>query len=214
MPIRAVIFDIGGVLEVTPPTGWEERWAAELRLDPAELLSRLEPIWRLGATGAATLAAVERETADVLGLDETRLDALMSDVWDQYLGTLNEDLAGYFSALRPRYKTGILSNSFVGARERERAAYGFEEMCDLVVYSHEEGQLKPDPRFYRLICERLGVSPREAVFLDDREACVRGAREVGMAAVMFVDNDQALAELETHLAGTLTSEVTQTKPRA
>lgn len=28
----AVVFDIGGVLEITPPTGWEQRWARELGL--------------------------------------------------------------------------------------------------------------------------------------------------------------------------------------
>lgn len=201
MPIRAVIFDIGGVLEMTPETGWEDRWAIELGLERAELSRRLEPLWSPGAMGAVTLTEVERETAEVLGLGGARLSALMDDIWNEYLGTLNEELARYFSALRPRYRTGILSNSFVGARERERAAYGFEEMCDLIVYSHEEGLQKPDPRAYRLTCERLGVAPREAVFLDDREANVDGARAVGMAAVRFVDNAQAIAELGTQLFG-------------
>jgi epoxide hydrolase-like predicted phosphatase len=200
MTIRAVIFDVGGVLEVNPRTGWRERWAAELGLDPTEVERRLDPVWDPGATGVATLQAIERQTAEVLGLDETRLRALMNDAWREYLGTLNEELADYFSALRPRYKTGILSNSFVGARERERAAYGFEEMCDLVVYSHEEGWLKPDPRFYRLACARLGVSPRETVFLDNLQTNVDAARAVGMAAVRFDDNVQARAELEIHLS--------------
>jgi putative hydrolase of the HAD superfamily len=103
--------------------------------------------------------------------------------------------------LRPRYKTGILSNSFVGARERERDAYGFEDLCDVVVYSHEEGLEKPDPRFYRIVTDRLGVRPDEAVLVDDHEICVQGARDVGMAAVLFCDNEQAIADLEAHLRG-------------
>ncbi len=123
----------------------------------------------------------------------------MDDAWAEYVGTLNEDLATYFAGLRPRYKTGILSNSFVGAREREQAAYGFEDMCDVVVYSHEEGWLKPDPRIYRVVCERLGVPPHDAVFVDDAPACVEGARRVGMTAITFVDNAQTIAELEDHL---------------
>lgn len=47
-----------------------------------------------------------------------------------------------------RGKTAILSNSFVGAREREReqAAHGFHEMCDVIVYSHEVGCLKPEAK--------------------------------------------------------------------
>lgn len=136
----------------------------------------------------------------MLGLDETRVAAFISDAWGEYLGSLNDELAAYFAQLRPRLRTGILSNSFVGAREREQAAYGFEDLCDVVVYSHEEGLLKPDPWFYRLICERLDVPPHEAVVLDDVQACVDGARDVGMAGVTFVDNGQAIAELAGLLA--------------
>jgi putative hydrolase of the HAD superfamily len=90
----------------------------------------------------------------------------------------------------------MLSNSFVGAREREQQRYGFEDMTDVVVYSHEIGVAKPDPAAYLLACERLGVTPAETVFLDDRKSRVDGARAVGMAAVLFRDNAQAVADLE------------------
>lgn len=125
----------------------------------------------------------------------------MSDAWEEYLGTLNAEMARYFSALRPRYRTAILSNSFVGAREREQRAYGFADTCDLLVYSHEEGVGKPDPRFYAVACERLGVAPKEAVFVDDTPACVDGALAVGMTAVRFVDCAQTIAELTGLLGG-------------
>jgi putative hydrolase of the HAD superfamily len=95
--------------------------------------------------------------------------------------------------------TGILSNSFVGAREREREAYQLEDLCDVVVYSHEEGTEKPDPAFYALVVDRLGVQPQEALFLDDTETCVEGARRVGMTAVLFASNSQAIPELDACL---------------
>jgi hypothetical protein len=94
-----------------------------------------------------------------LGLGRRGLRAFMDDLWAEYLGTLNERLAGYFRAIRPRYRTAILSNSFVGAREREQATYGFEDMCDVVVYSHEEGLEKPDRRFYTDLNAALGTRP-------------------------------------------------------
>jgi len=196
---EAVIFDIGGVLEITPPTGWQEVWATRLDLTPAQLLGRLEPVWSQGELGTLGLPEIERQTARALDLDQPRLRALMDDLWAEYLGTLNARLAGYFSGLRPRYRTAILSNSFVGAREREEAAYGFDDICDVVVYSHEEGLKKPDRRFYELVCERIGVSAREAIFLDDTPACVAGAQHAGMTAITFFDNDQAIAELNMQL---------------
>jgi epoxide hydrolase-like predicted phosphatase len=201
--IRAVIFDVGGVLEITPRTGWEQRWAMRLGLDVAQLRECVDPIWRQGDIGTLDLPEIERQTAASLKLDGFALRALMDDLWTEYIGTLNEPLARYFGSLRTRYRTGILSNSFVGAREREEAVYGFEEMCDAVVYSHEEGVKKPERRIYEIVCERLGVQATEAIFLDDVPACVEGARQVGMSAITFVDNEQAIAEIQDRLTGRL-----------
>ncbi len=47
--------------------------------------------------------------------------------------------------IRAEHRTGILSDSFAGAREREQAACGFEGLVDEIVYSHEVGMSKPDP---------------------------------------------------------------------
>jgi epoxide hydrolase-like predicted phosphatase len=201
MRVRAVVVDIGGVLERTPPTGWVEQWEGRLGLPAGGLATVVSPIWRPGRTGEATLIEIERRTAAVLGLGEDEARALWEDVWAEYVGTLNGEFAQYLADLRPRYKTAILSNSFVGAREREHDPYGFEDLVDLVLYSHEEGLEKPDPRFYELVCERLGVRPDEALFVDDVDANVIGARRVGMKAVLFVSNDQAIREIETYLAG-------------
>lgn len=195
MPICAVVFDIGGVLEVNPATGWQDRWTARLELDREEFDRRLGPIFAAGSRGTTTLPVVERVTAAVLGLDERALRAFMDDLWTEYVGTLNDHLARYFASLRPRYRTAILSNSFVGAREREQRLYGFEGMCDVVVYSHEEGCMKPDPRLYRIVCERLRVEPEQAVFVDDRPECAEGARAVGLTAIRFLDNEQVIGEL-------------------
>jgi epoxide hydrolase-like predicted phosphatase len=125
----------------------------------------------------------------------------MDDAWTEYVGTLNEELADWFAGLRPRYRTGILSNSFVGAREREQKLYGFEDMCDVLMYSHEVGWAKPDARIYHAVCQQLGVAPAEAVLLDDLPANVDGARAVGMRAVTYVDTAQAIAELSAQLDG-------------
>jgi putative hydrolase of the HAD superfamily len=193
--IEAVIFDIGGVLEVTPPTGWQERWLGRLGVGREAWDRRLAPVFHGGSVGAMTLSQVEKSIAASFGLAETDLRSFMADLWSEYLGTLNRPLAEYFDDLRPRYRTGILSNSFVGARERERELYGFEEMCDAVVYSHEEGFLKPDGRVYRIACRRLGVEPARCVFVDDVQPCVDGALAVGMHAIRFTDNAQAIREL-------------------
>jgi HAD superfamily hydrolase (TIGR01509 family) len=92
------------------------------------------------------------------------------------------------------------SRGFVGAREREQAAYGFEDLVDEIIYSHECGMSKPDPRIYALACERLAAEPARMVFVDDYEPCVAGARQAGIHAVLYQDNAQAIRDIEDLLA--------------
>jgi epoxide hydrolase-like predicted phosphatase len=193
--IHAVLFDIGGVLEATPDLGVTEFWEAKLGLAAGELDACLHDAWVDGSIGLITLAEVHRAVMDRLGLTEDQCEEFMDDVWHEYLGEANTELIQYVRGLRPRYRTGILSNSFVGAREHEQAAYGFEDLVDEIVYSHESGMIKPDPRIYALACERLGVRPEQAVLVDDSEDFVVGARQAGLQAIRFRDNAQSIADI-------------------
>jgi epoxide hydrolase-like predicted phosphatase len=195
MAIRAVVFDIGGVLEITRDLGVTRRWETRLGLAAGELDQRMHDVWRGGSIGTITLDDVHQALRDRLGLDERQLAAFMADLWREYLGTPNAELIEYARGLRPRYRTGIVSNSFVGAREKEQQAYGFEDLVDEIVYSHEAGMSKPDPWIYALACARLDLRPQETVFLDDADACVAGARKAGMQAIRYRDNAQAIAEI-------------------
>jgi epoxide hydrolase-like predicted phosphatase len=200
MVIRAVVFDIGGVLEITPDLGVHRQWETRLGLPPGEIVARMSDVWQGGSVGTITLDDVHEALRDRLGLDDQKLAQYMADLWREYLGNANSELIGYARRLRPRYRTGIVSNSFVGAREREQAAYGFEDLVEEIVYSHEVGFSKPDPRIYALICTRLNVPAEEMISLDNVEVCVAGARDAGIHAVRYQDNAQAIAEIEKMLA--------------
>ncbi|MEV0274132.1 HAD family phosphatase [Hamadaea sp. NPDC050747] len=203
MAIRAVVFDIGGVLELTDPEGSAQvmqKWAARWRLDPDEMSGRLAAIWERGAIGLITEAEVLPGIVAAIGSSEAETEEFLADLWTDYLGTPNVELTAYFEGLHRRYLTGIVSNSFVGAREREAAVYRYPEMTDDIVYSHECGLSKPDPQIYLLSCERLGVRPDEVVFLDDTAWAVTAAVEVGMHGVHLTSTAQAMAEIDALLA--------------
>ncbi len=89
--------------------------------------SRLAEVAEAGAVGTISEQQAGQRIAEILGLDAGQLRAFLADLWTEYLGTLNTDLAAYFASLRPRYRTGIISNSFVGARHREQQRYGFAD---------------------------------------------------------------------------------------
>jgi putative hydrolase of the HAD superfamily len=199
MVVRAVVFDIGGVLEITPEMDFDRRWETRLGLPEGEIGRRMADIWAAGAVGTITEDQVHQAISDRLNLSGEQADAMMADMWTQYLGTGNTELIEFARGLRPRYRTGILSNSFVGAREREHAAYGLPDLVDEIVYSHEVGMSKPDPRIYKLTCARLDVRPEETVFLDDVEPIVASAREAGIHAIHYRDNAQAIGAIKALL---------------
>jgi epoxide hydrolase-like predicted phosphatase len=201
MTVRAVVFDIGGVLEVPTDINLDGRWERRLGLRPGKFFDRLR---RSGLGRDANLGRIsEADFAQALGrlygLDESATEELLAELWDWYSGELNTEMADYFQRLRPRYRTAILSNAAAGGRREEERRYGFSAMADVLVYSYEVGIEKPDRRIYEITCERLGVRPSEVVFLDDLEVNVVAARQVGMRAVRFQSTAQAIYEMEACL---------------
>lgn len=209
MPIRVVMFDIGGVLEVIPEGGdpatrfpaLDEEWNARLDMPPGHLTRCYEAVAADGAFGRCTYDEWCARFQASVGMSQADFAAYMAAFWDIYMGNPNEELIAYFRALRPRYRTAILTNSFVGAREQEEKRYGFTSMVELAIYSHEEGISKPDPRIFAIAIERLDIPPAEIVFLDDVPANVDAARACGLRAVLFTSTSQAIADIQTILQG-------------
>jgi len=194
-----VILDIGGVLEITPPTGWESRWEERLGWPPGTVHERMRDVWQAGSVGEIGEQEVHAQVAARLGLDAPQVEAFMADLWTEYLGTANEDLIAYVRGLKGRCRLGILSNSFVGAWERETAAYGFDALVERIVYSHEIGVGKPDPRAFEAACDALGVPAHRCLFIDDAAANVEAARAAGMQGHLFEDNAGTIARIAAHL---------------
>lgn len=195
MAIRAVVLDIGGVLEVVDDDVFPAPAERRLGLAPGSIAGGLDGLPGDAVVGGVTEDQVRAEWQRALGLDDRQVDALLDDFWRWYVGTLNRELFDWFAGQRPERLTAILSNSGPGARERERF-HGFEEVTDDIVYSHEVGLAKPDPAAYELVTRRLGVEAAEVLFLDDVEANVVAARALGWHAVLYRDTPSSIAEME------------------
>ncbi|GCE12439.1 HAD family hydrolase [Tengunoibacter tsumagoiensis] len=203
MSIQAVVFDIGGVLEIdvieTMEIDLNKRWEQRLGLQAGELDTRMEPIWHAGSLGECTEEDVHQEMEKRLGMTQEQVSEYMHEMWDWYCGRLNEPMADLFRSLRPRYKTAILSNSFVGARREEQQRYHFDEMCDLIIYTHEEGIAKPDPRIFELACKRLNVQPTHMLFVDDSQKNIDAAHALGIHAILCRETEQTIADIQACL---------------
>jgi putative hydrolase of the HAD superfamily len=197
---RIVILDIGGVLEFNPRTGWQDRWTRRLGLPDGAVAARTAETIRLGSVGTIDLLEVHRRFAEELGITPEAAEQLQEDHWEEYVGTPNTELIDALTRLDRREAFGILSNSFVGAREREVERYGFDRLAREIVYSHEIGVLKPDPRAYATACERMRAAPADCLFVDDLPENVAAARATGMQAVVFEDTPSTVRAVARHLA--------------
>jgi epoxide hydrolase-like predicted phosphatase len=148
---------------------------ADLRLletgeiEPAEFERRFGP--RLGV-------------AEIEGLIERMFAAVEPD---------EDVIAAVRSARDAGVRTGLISNSW-GTSIYDPDA--LEGMFDEIVISGDVGLHKPQPEIYKLAADRLGVAPEECVFVDDLRENVRGAKEVGMTAVLHRDTAATVARLE------------------
>jgi epoxide hydrolase-like predicted phosphatase len=150
----------------------------------------------LAFTGHLSETQFKDGLSAALGLSAAQADEFLAEM----CGELDTELFAYVASLRPRYSTAILSDAIDGARREYQARYGFEQLVDVIIYSCEVGLAKPDPRIYRLLCDRLAVSPGEVVFLDDHPENVKGACEVGIHALLHESTAQSIKAIDALLA--------------
>ncbi len=201
MTIQAVLFDIGGVLLRTEDQEPRRKWERKLGLPArglAEAVFNCETA-RLATAGKATQQDVWRAVAERFRLDDAKLRDLQRDFWAG--DRLDDQLLRYLVDLRPRYKTGILSNAWPGIRALYAQWFGLtDDLVDVMIYSGEVGVMKPDARIYQLALDRLGVPAASVVFVDDAIENIAGAQAVGMRALHFTSPGQAMAALAAMLA--------------
>lgn len=203
---HAVVFDIGRVLCFPPVVSAEDRWEKDnleaLRRDPdqwASITKDFAVLHREASLGSISEDELKIRAQAILGISDIAATSYMNAVWADTVGVLNTELMAYVRNLRTRCSTGILSNSFVGSSERREQAHHFCLYGDEVIYSDNVGLLKPDPRIYLLMCERLRVDPADVFFVDDLQKNVDAARAVGMAGVRYHSNETVITSIETWL---------------
>lgn len=206
--LEAAVFDYGGVL--TTPIGDSVRaWLEAEGIDPVSFIRALKawlsrdaphgtPIHRL-ETGELEPEEVGAHLAAELVRHDGRPVVTEGILGRLFAGMRVEprmlDLVAELRGLGLR--TALLSNSWGNAYPRERLTGLFDE----VVISAEVGLRKPQPEIYRLLLAGLGVEPERAVFVDDAEPNLEGARALGLHTVLHEDPDDTRARLAALVPG-------------
>jgi putative hydrolase of the HAD superfamily len=118
----------------------------------------------------------------------------------------NEPMLDLMRECRDRgLRMAILTNNVREWEELWRSKLPLDDIFEEIVDSAWVGMRKPQPEIYLLTIERLGdgLGPTDCLFVDDNELNVEAARDLGMTAVQFHSNDQAIGEIRAALDGRL-----------
>jgi putative hydrolase of the HAD superfamily len=210
MAIRVVISDFGGVL-TTPLLGSFMAFQDETGIT-------------FEALGNAMQKAAERNGAYPLfelekgNLTEAEFLELLQDHLEPELGhrpQLHRFREIYFEALDPNepmielmrslkdrgFRMALLTNNVREWEPLWRSMLPVDEIFEVIVDSAFVGTRKPESEIFELTLERLGeVSPSECIFIDDTDVHCEAARKLGIRAVQFESNEQAIGEIEAALS--------------
>jgi putative hydrolase of the HAD superfamily len=197
-PIRAVIFDYGEVLSLAPSAEALGSMAAMLGVT-AERFRRLyaarrKAYDRADLTPSEYWGGMAAEAGTGLGPEEVdRLRKIDVEMWSE----VREDMLRWVLELRSSgVKTAMLSNMHRDMARHVRAECDWLANFDCVALSSELRLVKPDAGIYQYCLERLSVAPREALFLDDREANVRAAEALGITGIVARNTCQIRKDLQ------------------
>ncbi len=191
--IKAVIFDVGGVLVRTEDRSPRHAWDAKLGLAPGETEEIVfnSEMGQAAQRGEVSDEALWAWIGKHLALGD-ELEAFRAAFWQG--DVLDEALIAWIRTLRPTYQTAIISNATDVLRSHLTNNLRIADAFDLIVGSAEEGIMKPRAEIYERTLARLGREPHETVFIDDFAHNIAAARELGMAAIHYQPGVDLIAE--------------------
>jgi 2-haloacid dehalogenase len=180
-----VVFDIGNVLlRWNPRNLYRQTFDDEARMErflatalAMDFVAHTDIVADFSAAVAARAESFP-EFADELKLFDER--------WIETIGgPIEENVALMRRLKRTGRPVHALSNFAHEKFALAQQHYDFLSEFDSAVISGHVGVVKPDPRIFEILFERVGRRPSELLFVDDSDANVRAAEALGMATIHF-----------------------------
>jgi len=181
---KAIIFDCFGVLYVDVTEAYFAHFP--------EKREELHDLNKLSDHGFISRQDYVRAVSKVTGESASTVEAAFRNEH-----VLNKPLVEFIRThLKPRYKTGLLSNVGREWMQDFFDAHQLHELFDQVVLSGEEGITKPNPLIFERIAERLGEQGSDCLFIDNVAENCAGAEAVGMRSFLFKDTSSLIELLQ------------------
>lgn len=205
MAFQAVLWDLGGVITTSPFDNFN-RYEAERGL-PRNFIRGVNAInhqdnaWARFESSRCTvdefdlLFAAEAAAAghEIRGREVIGL--LGGDVRPRMVKVLTRCKQDYRVACLTNNANAGQGSGMSSTDQQAEDVKSVMRLFDVIIESSKEGMRKPDPRIYRMACERVGVAPEMVVYLDDLGINLKPAREMGMTTIKVISEQQAIDDL-------------------
>lgn len=192
-PIRAVIFDFGGVLSTNDDLSEIGRFLAKkYKIDPKIVDEITLRGWLKARINPRYDHLFWDELATTLGISSRTLQR-------EYLRFPQRvpEVIEYVRTLKRRgYTVAMLSNQIESWHQLLMKRWRLTRLFDVVITSYGSGLAKPDPAIYQLILKKLKLPASACIYIDDREGNLRPAEVLGMKAVLGANPKKLVHELE------------------
>lgn len=195
MSIRAVFFDLGGVILRTEYQAPRQQLAERLGMEYDDLDRIVFDSETGHQASIGAITALQHWESVLKRLKRPHEE--MASIRDEFFAgdIIDRELLAFLRSLRGKYVTGLISNAWSDLREyivREK----MDDAFDHIIISAEVGVAKPEARIFKIALEQAGVRPNEAVFVDDFYVNIEGCEKVGMKGIHFKDTQSALVQLK------------------
>lgn len=209
--IKAVLWDFGGVITSSPFEAFNRyELANDIPKDFIRSVNATNPDTNAWAQFESN--SLKLEEFDPIFADETEKAGHRipgKDVLKLLSGSIRPEMVAALELIKKNFRIACITNNVKGAGTGPGMASDIDKatkiadimsLFDFVIESSAVGFRKPDPRIYKLACEKLAIEPSEAVFLDDLGINLKPAKAMGMTTIKVATAEQALNELSEILS--------------
>jgi len=204
MKIKAIVFDIGGVLvkENYSKKSLDGHYlisvhkymAKKLKIDLDSWFDSIDSLYAKAIEGLISRDKTIERMANNLKINKNFLIKYFKKAYRRSLKN-NKSLYKIAFKLKKNYKIAILSDQWYLSKDvyvNKRNMSKFDQ----VIISCDVGMRKPDLKIYQLLIKKLKLKPSEIIFIDNREFNLKPAEKLGIKTILFKNNKELLKEFK------------------